>query len=488
MPTNLKQKTIDALVWSFLERFCQQGVQFFISVILARLLLPEEYGLVAMLTIFIAVAQSFIDSGFGQALIQKKNSNFLDECSIFYFNVFVGLVAAGLLCLLAPMIADFYRQPLLVPLTYALSLNLIFNSFSLIQTSLLIKHINFKVELIVSLIATSLSGGIGIAMAMNGFGVWSIVAQSVSRSFFRTISLWSLSKWRPTLAFSFKSLTSMLSFGFNLLLSGLLDTIFQNIYFLVIGKLFSPGLLGFYSRAKGLQQMFVANMALPMSRVAFPVFSGIQNDKVRLKRFVKKALKMNSFINFPIMIGLIVVAEPFVALLLTKKWLPCVPYFKLLCIVGLMYPLQVINLNVLKSLGRSDLFFRLEILKKILISLAILSTYRFGVLGLLLGQVALSFLSYILNSYYTSKFLSYGIWEQMSDVAHPLFLGIVMGVIIHFFFNHLFEPEQYFLILLVQIPLGIVIYASLCHFTKLSSFYEAIQLIRVKFIKPVVKN
>ena len=360
MGDNLKEKAVTALFWSLLERFSQQGIQFVISILLARLLMPKEFGLIAMLTIFIAIAESFINSGFGQALIQKKNATHIDECSIFYFNIVVGVLAAGLLCLVAPWIATFYNQPLLVSLTYALSLNLIINSFGMAQTTLLTKHLDFKAQLKVSMIATFISGTIGIAMAFNGFGVWSLVAQSLSSNFFRTSLLWFFNTWRPSLSFSFASLRSMFVFGSRLLASGLLDTIFNNIYLVVIGKLFSPVTLGFYSRAKGLQQLPVSNISGIVSRVTFPVFSSVQSDKPRLKRGVHKALTILGMINFPTMIGLAIVAKPLTLVLLTVKWLPCVPYLQMLCMVGMLYPLQVINLDVLKAQGRSDIFLKLE--------------------------------------------------------------------------------------------------------------------------------
>ncbi|MBC2693793.1 MAG: lipopolysaccharide biosynthesis protein, partial [Desulfobacteraceae bacterium] len=424
---SLKQKTISALSWSACERFSQQGIQFVISIILARLLLPEEFGLIAMLTIFMAIAQSFINSGFGQALIQKQDATHIDECSIFYFNILVGFLAAGLLCLAAPWIAGFYNQPLLVPMTCALSLNLIINAFGLIQTTLLTKHIDFKTQLKVSVIATVISGTIGVTMALNGFGVWSLVAQSLGSNLFRTILLWFFNTWRPSLVFSSKVLRDMFGFGSRLLAVGLIDTVFQNIYLVVIGKLFSPVSLGFYSRAKGLQQLPVSNISGIVSRVTFTVFSSVQDDKPRLKRGVRKALTMLVMINFPMMIGLAIVAKPLVMVLLTEKWALCIPYLQFLCIAGMLYPLHVINLNVLVAQGRSDLFFRLEILKKIMIVIAIAVTYRWGIIAMIYGQIATSCLAYFLNAYYTGKMLDYPIAEQIQDLMPSLALAGIMG-------------------------------------------------------------
>jgi O-antigen/teichoic acid export membrane protein len=480
MVDSLRHKTLHALFWSFLERFGQQGIQFVISIILARLLLPEEFGLIAMLAIFMAIAQSFINSGFGQALIQKQNVTHIDECSIFYFNILVGFLAAGLLCLAAPWIAGFYNQPLLVPLTCALSLNLIINAFSLVHTTLLTKHVDFKTQLKVSVIATVISGTIGVTMAFNGFGVWSLVAQSLGSNLLHTILLWFFNTWRPSLVFSFTSLRGMFAFGSRLLASGLLDTVFQNIYIVVIGKLFSPADLGFYSRAKRLQQLPVDNISSIISRVTFPVFSSVQDDKPRLKRGVRKALTMLVMINFPMMVGLAIMAKPLVLLLLTEKWAPCIPYLQLLCVVGMLYPLHVINLNVLKAQGRSDLFLQLEILKKILVVIAIAVTYRWGITAMIYGQIATSCFAYLLNSYYTGKMLDYPITEQIRDLIPSLTLASIMGGGVYAL--HYAPIVNQSALLFAQIMTGIVLYSVLCYIFRISSFMEVIEMVKSRLL------
>lgn len=481
MRDNLKSQTLHALFWSFLERFGQQGIQFIIGIILARLLLPEQFGLIAMLMIFMAIAQSFIDSGFGYALIQKQDTTHIDECSIFYFNILVGFLAAGLLCLTAPWIAGFYNQPLLVPLTYALSLNMIINAFGSVQATLLTKKIDFKTQLKVSVIATVISGTIGITMAFNGFGVWSLVAQSLSSNLFRTVLLWFFNTWRPSLAFSFVSLRGMFTFGSRLLASGLLDTVFRNIYIVVIGKLFSPADLGFYTRATGLQEPPVSNISNIVGRVTFPVFSSVQDDKPRLKRGVRKALTMLVMINFPMMIGLAIVAKPLVLLLLTEKWTPCIPYLQLLCVVGMLYPLHVINLNVLLAQGRSDLFFRLEILKKILVVIAITLTYRWGIIAMIYGQIVTSCLAYFLNAYYTGKMLDYPITEQIQDLIPSLVLAGIMGSGVYAL--KYTSISNQLALLSAQIMTGIVIYTGTCYIFRISSFMEIIEVIKSTFPK-----
>ena len=354
---SLKSVTLRALKWTFLETIASRGVQFVVGIVLARLLFPEQFGLIAMLTIFIAVAQCFLDSGFGPALIQKRQISQADKCSIFYFNIAVGMVAAGFLCLVAPWIAAFYEEPILTPLTRALSLTIVINSFGLIHNTILTKQIDFKTLTKVSLIASLLSGIIGVAMAVMGFGVWSLVVQQLSSTGIRTSLLWLFHSWRPALIFKIESLREMFGFGSRLLASQILSHIFDNLYYLVIGKLFTAADLGLFSRAQTLGELPSRTLSGMVGGVTFPVFSRIQGDPDRLKRGMKKALSVLVLINFPIMIGMAVLARPLVLVLLTEKWAGCIYYLQLLCMVGLLYPLHAINLNVLTGSGEVRSFF-----------------------------------------------------------------------------------------------------------------------------------
>jgi len=476
MTSNIKQKTIEGIFWAFSERIGQQTIYLFITIILARLLEPKEFGLIAMLSIFVSVAQSFIDSGFGQALIQKQDANHVDECSIFYFNVFISVAAAALLCLAAPWIGTFYSTPLLAPITYALSLNLVINAFGIVQTNLLTKSIDFQTQMKVSFIATILSGALGIIMAYKGFGVWSLVAQSIASNLIRTALLWFFHRWRPTWAFSFTALRSMFAFGSNLFISGLIETIFFNLHLIVIGKMFSATDLGFYSRAKGLQGLAAKDIAVSVCRVAFPVFSSIQDEKERLKTSVRKALMTMAMINFPLMVGLAIVAKPLVLLLLTDKWLPCVPYLQLFCVIGALLPLQEINLNVLKAQGRSDLFLWLQILKKSLVVIALIITYRWGILAIIYGQIVTGLIDYYLNSYYTERLIDYPIIMQVKDLIPSLSLAAIMGLGVYTLqYVVVSDPA---ILLLVQIIVGITLYGLLCRIVKLSAFMDLLALIK----------
>jgi teichuronic acid exporter len=470
MVDNLQHKTVRALSWSFLDAVAQRGVQFVIGIVLARLLFPEQFGLIGMLTIFMAVIRTFLDSGFGAALIQKREVTQTDICSIFYFNILVGMVAAGLLCLVAPWIAAFYKQPVLTSLMRALSLTIVINSFGMIQGTVLTRQIKFKTQTKVSLIAGALSGITGITLAVLGFGVWSLVVQQVSAALFSTVCLWSFSPWRPSLIFSFNALREMFGFGSRLLFSGLLNQIFDNIYFVVIGRLFSAADLGYFTRAKTLNDLPSQTLSEKVGRVTFPVFSTIQDDPARLKRGLKKALMMLVLVNFPMMIGLALIARPLVLVMLTEKWAACVPYLQLFCVAGLLYPLHLMNLNVLQALGRSDLFLRLEIIKKIMIAINIAATWRWGISAMIYGMIINSIIAYYLNSYYNGVLISYPIREQVLDLFPYFIVAVLMGIAVYA--AGFLQFPNHWSMLLVQITTGIFIYVCLCRAFRLKAFME----------------
>lgn len=483
MSDNLKNKTLHALFWSAAERISLQAIQFVVSIILARLLLPEEFGLIAMLVIFIAIADAFINSGFGQALIQKKEATHIDECSIFYFNVILGFLFAGLMSLAAPWIANFYNQSQLILIIYALSFNLIFSSLGLIQVTLFSKHLNFKVQQKVSFISAIGSGTIGVTMALNGFGVWSLVIMQLSNTMFRTSLLWLFSTWRPSWVFSLDALRSMFGFGSRIFLVGLLNALFVNIYSLVIAKLFSPMALGFYTRAESLQRLPVLTIAGVINQVTFPMFSSIQDDKPRLKRALSKALNMTNLIVFPMMVGLAIVAKSFILVLLTEKWLPSVPYLQLFCVIGMLYPIQAINLSVLNAQGRSDLFLRVQIFLYVLITINIFITYSWGIIAMIYGQIVVSSLGCYLCTYYTQKLLDYSIIEQIIGLIPSLALSGLMGIGVYALQYASITDEL--VLLIAQIITGIVIYTGLCYMFRISSFIEIIKLIKSRGKKNV---
>jgi len=447
-----------------------RGVQFVIGIVLARLLFPKDFGLIGMLTIFMELAQSLIDSGFQAALIQKREATPTDTCSMFYFNMVIGIAAAGLLCLVAPWIAVFYHQPILAPLMRVLSLTIVISSFSLIQSTLLIKQLDFKTQGKASLGAGVLSGIVGISMAISGFGVWSLVVQQISRAFLGAVFIWLLNDWRPALIFSFKSLREMFGFGSRILASGLINRIFDNIYFLVIGKLFSATDLGFFTRAMTLQSVPSQTLSAMVGRVTFPVFSTMMDDPARLKRGFKRALIFLVLVNFPIMILLAVIARPLVLVLLSEKWAECIPYLQLLCLAGMLFPVVLINSNLLFAMGQSKIHLRVEIIKKAFIIINIAMTWRWGISAMICGMIVTSVMFFYLNSYYTGVLIGYPIREQLRDLFPSLSMAALMGMGVYAV-GLLPFPNQWSM-LLVQIFFGSLVYICLCWLFRLTAFME----------------
>jgi O-antigen/teichoic acid export membrane protein len=476
----LKKTTAKGIFWSFIERIGHHGIRILVSIILARLLPPEQFGLIAMLWIFMTVAQTIVDSGFGTALIQKQDATHLDECSIFYFNILVGFLLAGLLYLAAPWISAFYNIPLLTPIGRILSLNLIINAFSVVQVSLLIKRLDFASQTKVSVIAGLLSGGIAIAMAYRGFGVWSLVAQSLLEYMLRTVLFWYYLPWRPSWLFSRASLRSMFPFGSRFLASGLLETFYDNLYQLVIGKLFSATQLGFYTRARQSVSYPAGNLSFAVGRVFFSVSSAMQGDKAGLKLGTRKALSGLAMVNFPLMIGMAVVAKPLVQVLLTDKWLPCVPYLQLMCIWGMFFPFNTINLNALIAQGHSDSFLRVEVFNKLVITVAVLSTAYFGIVVMIWGQIVSSAIHAYLSAYYLNKTFSYPISEQVKDCSIVLLLASGMGIVVHM--AGYVPLRNSIALLLLQIVTGMVSYAALCELMKVAPFQEIKSMARDKCV------
>jgi O-antigen/teichoic acid export membrane protein len=450
-------------------------VAFIISVILARQLAPEVFGLIAMLNIFLAIGQSFVDSGFGSALIQRKNTTEEHYSSVFYFNIVLGIIISIILYNSAPLIASFFDQDILVSLTRVLSLKFLILPFSLIQMNLLMKDLNFKDRTKVNVTATTLSGIIGITMAFSGFGVWSLVAKMISRDIFSAILLWIFNNWRPSLTFSFKAIKELFSFGSRMFLSGLLNVVFTNIYQIIIGRFFSPASLGYYTRARTIQQMPTKNISSIVSTVVFSSFSKVQDDAVRLKRGIKTAVNYLMYINVPMMIGLALVARPLVMVLLTEKWLPIVNYLQILCLSGILYPLQVMNLNVLKSIGRSDLFFRLGLIKRTFTILGIAIGAYWGIIGIVWGQVIVSLLTYAINSYYTGKFIDYSIFDQIKDIIPYFLYTIFMGLMVYLI--NFIGLSSDLILLTVQVLTGMIIYFILSLVFKPPVFFEILDLL-----------
>ncbi len=428
---SLKQKTVSGLYWSFIDNFAKLGITFVVGIILARLLTPREFGLIGMTSIFIAVSQSVVDSGFKQALIRKQDCTQADYSTVFYFNLLVSVGLYALLILTSGLIARFFGEPLLAPIVRALGLVLVINGLSIVQQALLTKEINFRLQTRVSVISSLFSGIIGISMALAGYGVWSLIATTLSGSVVVALLLWLWNGWRPSFVFSLKSFRGMFSFGSKLLLSGLIDTVYRNIYLLIIGRYFSAAALGYYTRADSFRKIPSENITNVVQRVSYPVLSTLQDDVARLRAAYQKLIKSTMLIAFVLMLGMAAVAEPMVLALIGEKWRPCIVYVQLLCLVGMLYPLHAINLNMLQVQGRSDLCLRLEVIKKLLAVPAIAIGVLLGIKAMIIGMLVNSLIAYFLNSYWSGKLIRYSSRQQLQDILPSFVLAAVIGLVVY---------------------------------------------------------
>lgn len=477
----LKQKTVSGLLWSFIDNIATLGITFIVGIILARLLTPKEFGLIGMLTIFIAISQSFIDSGFRQALIRKQNCTDNDYSTVFYFSLVISVLAYLILFLGANSIGVFFNEPALKPLVRVLGIGLIINALAIIQSTLLTKLIDFKLQAKISVISSVLAGIISIYMAYTGWGVWSLVASSIIRNLVSSILLWFWSTWKPILVFSKQSFKELFAFGSKLLASGLIDTIYRNVYYLVIGKYFNSAELGYYTRADQFQGLPSSNLQSIIGRVSYPVLLTIQNDIPRLRDAYKNIIRSTMLITFVLMLGLAAIARPMVLTLIGDKWEPCIIYLQLLCFVGMLYPLHALNLNMLQIQGRSDLFLRLEIIKKILAIPVIFIAIIYGIKTMILGMIILSLIAYYLNSYWSGRLIGYPFLEQIKDIIPSLFLASIISSIT--FIEGILIPFSPLPLLIVQLITGIFLTFGICETIKFKDYIYIKTIVIDKFLK-----
>lgn len=466
---------IKSLFWKLLERSGTQGIQFIIQIILARLLLPEEYGIIAIVMVFISLANVFVQSGFNTALIQKKDVDELDFSSVLYLSLLVATILYIVMYFVAPFIAGFYNEPLLVPVLRVLSITLFIGAFNSIQNAFVAKYMLFKKLFASSMGAVIVSGIIGIIAAYSGFGVWALVVQQLTNQLSIAIILWFTVKWRPQLIFSFKRLKTLFSYGSKLLASGLLDTLYNNLRTLIIGRIYTPDILGFYNRGQQFPQLIVSTIDGSIQSVMLPALSSQQHNKTKVKNMMRRAIVSSSFLVFPMMAGMVVVAEPLVKIVLTEKWIDSVLFLQIFCFSYALMPIHTANLQAINALGRSDIFLRLEVIKKIL-GLAILAfSLPFGVNAIALGQVVSSIISTFINAYPNRHLLNYSYKEQFIDIMPSLSISIAMGLVVYLFNFLSLPPWQ---ILITQIISGITIYTLLAKVFKNESFTFFIQIFK----------
>lgn len=476
---SLKERTVKGTIWSAADAFLGQGVTFLVGLVLARILSPDEYGLIGICLIFNSVLNGIVDSGFSNALIRKKDVSDDDYNTMFITNLGISIVLYGLLLVCSPLVAQFFSRQELTALVRATGLVLILNALSITQTTILTKRIDFKTKTKASLISAIISGVVGIAMAFTGFGVWALVGQMLSKQLFYTLCLWVLNKWWPSLKFSVASFRYMWGFGWKLLVSGLLNNIWNQLYQVVVGKYYSPATLGQYTRSREYANIFSSNLTTIIQRVSYPVLSEIQDDKQRMVEGYRKVIKMTMFVTAICMISLGAVAEPLIYCLIGPQWHEAATYLPLICLSMSLYPLHAINLNMLQVLGRSDIFLYLEIIKKVIGIVPILIGIFVDIYWMLIASILIGVVSLYLNSWYTGKALGYTFWKQLRDIA-PSF-GIAFAIAVSVFFLK-YLPISNWLILPMQILVGVAVGIFLCRKAKLME-YEEIKNIVIKIVK-----
>lgn len=468
-------KVFSNFIWRFTERCGAQLVTFIVSIVLARILTPSDYGTIALVTVFTTILQVFIDSGLSTALIQKKDADDLDFSSVFYFNFVICIILYLIMFVSAPFIADFYKDSSLVSIVRVISLTLIISGVKGVQQSYVSRHMLFKRFFFSTLGGTIFSAILGIIMAYAGFGVWAIVFQQLSNNAIDTLILWITVKWRPIKKFSWSRLKNLLSFGWKMLASSLLDTVYNNLRNMIIGKLYTSADLAFYNQGDKFPKLIVTNINTSIDSVLLPTMSNEQDNHVRVKDMTRRAIKISTYIMAPLMIGLAFCAKPIVQIVLTDKWLPCVPYLQIFCISYLFWPIHTANLNAIKAMGRSDLFLKLEVIKKFMGMILLLITMNISVMAMAYSLLISGLISQVINSWPNRYLLKYSYIDQIKDILPNIVMALIMGGFVYFI-SYLNLPILVSLV--VQILSGGIIYLILSILTKNDSFIYLINILK----------
>ena len=469
MPESLKNRTVSGVGWSAADALLGQGVTFLVGIILARILSPDEYGIIGIVTIFTSILTGIVDSGFSNALIRKTDASNEDYNTMFITNMVVSVILFLLLFLSAPQIATFFARPELVEIIRVMGLILIFQACSIVQITILTKRIDFKTKTRASIVAAIISGIIGITMAYRGLGVWALVGQQLSRNLLYTVCLWLLNRWWPSWKFSIESFHYMWGFGWKLMLSGLLNNIWNQLYQVVVGKFYSPAILGQYSRSHEYANLFSTNLTSILQRVSYPVLSELQVDINRMVSAYRKLIKVSMFVTAVCMISMGAVSEPLIYCLIGPQWNEAAKFLPLICISMSLYPLHAINLNMLQVQGRSDVFLYLEIVKKVIAIGPICLGIFVNIYWMLIGSIVVGIVSFFLNSYYTGKRLNYTSFMQLKDVAPSYGVALLIALSVYFF---KFLPISNWIILPIQIVVGVIVFFLFCEKTKMEEYME----------------
>ncbi len=484
MEKDSKSKIMSSLFWKFAERIGAQGVNLIVSIVLARILAPEDYGAVALITIFIAICNVFIENGLSTALIQKKDADDLDFSSVFYCNILISTILYIIIFFTSPLIAKFYEIPELTALIRVLGISILIAGLKSVQNAYVSRKMIFKKFFISTSVGTIGSAFVGIWMAYHGYGVWALVTQQLFNTTVDTLMLWITVKWRPIWAFSIERLKKLFKFGWKMLCSALLDRIYNELYELVIGKIYNSESLAYYNKGNQFPSIVAENINGSISSVMLPALSNEQEDKEKVKRMMSRSMKLSSFILFPMMVGLAAVAEVFVILVLTDKWLQAVPLMQLLCFSYIFWPIHTVNLQAISAMGRSDIYLKLEVIKKVVGIVALLISCPFGVTVMAIMKIITSIISIFINAYPNKKLLNYTLKEQFKDILPAFSISLVMGAIVFIMGKIIniasLSPIKLLLYLILQVGVGAVVYIGLAYVFKFESFTYLINSIKSK--------
>lgn len=477
---SLKKQTVRGVGWSFIDSMLGQGITFLVGLVLARLLSPDEYGLIGIITIFITIFNFIVDSGFSNALIRKNDATDRDYNTMFIVNMCVSVALFGLMYVGAPLVAEFFQRPELTGLCRVMGIVVIINALSLVQNTILTKRLDFKTKTKASFISSVTSGIVGIAMAYSDYGVWALVGQQITKQLLNTILLWVYIHWIPKFLFSVSSFREMWNFGWKLLVSGIIDQAWTQIYQVVIGKCYTPAALGQYTRAQQFSSICSSNLTTIIQRVSYPALSKMQDDKPRLKNGYKRVIKISMLVTYTLMLGLAGCAKSLILVLIGEKWIVCIPILQIICFSAMQYPLHALNLNMLQVQGRSDLFLRLEIIKKCIAVIPLLLGIFVGIYYMLTCSIFTGLFALYLNAYYSGPFLKYSIWEQARDILPSLLMALSMFSIL---FAFSFLPINPLIMLPLQIIIGAAFTLTICEIRKPEEYLELKGIVIPIFIK-----
>ncbi len=478
---NLKKRTVVGIVWNFADQIARRGISLVVTIFLARFLVPEDFGLLAMMAVFLNLATYLIEAGFKEALIQKKVATEVDLNTAFYASIVWGLISYGLLFATAPLISDFYEEPRLIDLIRVSGLVIIINSFQVIQSAVLNRDLNFKAQLTASLPAAIISGLIAVAMAYAGYGIWALIAQMLILAMLITIFLWLMKLWRPKWMFSYSSLKKIFGFSGYLIIAGISEIIFVNMYVIVIAKFFSAIIAGNYFFTEKIKDLLLLQLVGSIQTVTYPALSKLQDDPVHLKSGYRKVISVTTFLLFPAMALLAALAEPLFRVFLTEQWLPAVIYLQLLAMAAILYPVHVINLNILKVKGRSDLVLYLGFFKKFIMIIIFVISFKFGIIGILIGQIISSILTYLPNSYFSAKLISYPIREQLADFVPGLILSVLVATFTYILVTVIVWSD--IIELLLFGIMSVMLYLAGAHLLKLNAYVLLRQMLNKRLKK-----